>query len=69
MEPRTSRVVYCARNRTAKTIDEHLACPYCQGRARLIAEDDGRKRFCSYDPATDPVSYGFPEETSRNRLG
>jgi hypothetical protein len=61
--------VFCQRNRTSKEADEHMACPYCFGKKRELVEDGERKEFCDYDPDQDPITFGFPEGSSRNAGG
>jgi len=47
---------------------EHVRCPYCFGSEEDVARGDPA-RFCDYEPGVDPVSFGFPEESTRLRNG
>lgn len=60
--------VHCPRIGCARTVQEHAECPYCYGKESDIAPGD-RARFCDYDAKKDPVTFGFPPEASRFRLG
>jgi hypothetical protein len=61
--------VYCVRNRLMKDASEHMGCPYCFGKKKEAVEDGERQDFCDYDPDKDPISYGFPTNTTRNLRG
>ena len=63
------RKVYCVRNRLMKDAAEHIGCPYCFGKKREVIEDGKHLEFCDYDPDKDPISFGFPEDTTRNLRG
>lgn len=56
----------CARLHVERTTSEHKACPYCFGKRQDIERGD-RSEFCDFQPGVDPVSFGFPENTSRSR--
>lgn len=47
---------------------EHEHCPYCFGSAADVAHGT-HERFCGYDPARDPVHFGFPDEATRDVEG
>lgn len=68
-DDQTPKKVFCVRNRLMKDAGEHLGCPYCFGKKRQTVEDGERKDFCDFDPDKDPVSFGFPEDTTRNLRG
>ena len=59
-----ARATPCPRIHAPRAVAEHLDCSYCYGRAAAVATGD-RKRFCDYDPAHDPVVFGFPHGASR----
>jgi hypothetical protein len=61
--------VVCVRNKTPKAAEEHLACPYCFGRKREVVEGGAHRAFCDFDEEQDPVSFGFPEGTTRSDKG
>lgn len=61
----STKRVYCVRNHTTKKASEHLRCPYCFGRSREVVEAGEHERFCDFDPEKDPVSFGFPEGSTR----
>lgn len=58
--------VYCARVRDMRSVDEHLHCPYCFAPPTLIETADHTK-FCDFEPGKDPVNFGFPEWSHRNK--
>ncbi len=60
--------IHCPRIEQLRVVQDHLACPYCHGRAADVASAD-HGRFCDYDPLADPVVYGFPSRCSRLRTG
>ena len=62
------KTVHCRRVDAAKTVEEHADCPYCFGKHDEIESED-RARFCSYDPDKDPIIYGFPPDSHRQRNG
>ncbi|MBI4957698.1 MAG: hypothetical protein HY908_37170 [Myxococcales bacterium] len=68
-DERAKLSVFCVRNHVGKSAAEHLECPYCFGKKREVVEGGDRKQFCDYDAKTDPVTFGFPEGTSRNVSG
>lgn len=63
------RRVFCVRNHVSKSSDEHLHCPYCFGKKREVIDEGEREEFCDFNPDRDPVTFGFPEESSRNTRG
>lgn len=66
-DDRTQKRVFCRRNHVSKSADEHLGCPYCYGRLREVVEQGEPQRFCDWDPDNDPVTFGFPDDSSRNQ--
>lgn len=68
-EEQTPKRVFCLRNHIMKESIEHSKCPYCYGKEHELIELGERKHFCDYNPDKDPVSFGFPEDTSRNSRG
>jgi len=65
--PRLEQVL-CRRTGQELPIDEHQLCPYCFGRAQDVANGQ-YTRFCDFVPGRDPVHFGFPEGTTREREG
>ena len=57
---------FCRRIHTSKDASEHLACPYCFGKKRETIEEAERKDFFDFDPDQDPITFGFPDSSSRN---
>lgn len=58
--------VVCRRLHIARTLREHLDCPYCFG----TPEDIRSRRhdcFCDFEPGADPLSFGFPDGLRRYR--
>ena len=51
--------VHCRRIDGALTVSEHLRCPYCFGTRNDVAEG-AHTDFCDFDPARDPLTFGFP---------
>jgi hypothetical protein len=54
------QTVYCRRLLRPLPLSEHKQCSYCFGEEGEIAEGDHEK-FCDFDPAKDPINFGFPE--------
>ena len=52
--------VYCKRLRIPLPIAEHAKCLYCFGGRDGIRTGDHSK-FCDFDPAKDPIQFGFPD--------
>ncbi len=69
MVEEVSEPIYCVRNRIPKSADEHLSCLYCFERQREVVERGERSHFCDFVEGSDPVSFGFPEGTLRERKG
>jgi len=67
-EKKAKRVL-CVRDQTEKSAEEHLGCPYCFGKSCEVVVRGRLADFCDFDPAKDPVSFGFPEKASRNSRG
>jgi pyruvate ferredoxin oxidoreductase beta subunit/2-oxoisovalerate ferredoxin oxidoreductase beta subunit len=57
-------------NRTGRAFDptEHVRCPYCFGDEAAVKAGQ-HAEFCDFRPGVDPVSFGFPDETSRSTEG
>lgn len=60
--------VHCPRLAKDRTAEEHAGCPYCFGKASDVAPGE-RARFCDFQAGSDPVTFGFPDDTTRNRAG
>ncbi len=60
--------VPCPRLGRKRTTSEHADCPYCFGTQADVATGQ-RAKFCDFDPARDPVTFGFPDGLSRHRAG
>jgi len=58
--------VYCPRLGCGRPVCEHRVCLYCFGTTDQIAAGE-HARFCDFEPNHDPVSFGFPEWSFRNR--
>ena len=59
--------VFCRRTQRDLPVHEHQDCPYCH---RAEDVDTGvHGKFCNFDPEKDPVSFGFPDETTRRQSG
>ncbi|MBK7580527.1 MAG: hypothetical protein IPI67_10015 [Myxococcales bacterium] len=59
----------CRRTGQMFSADEHARCPYCAASAETIAASGDYTQFCDYQPNVDPVHFGFPDDTSRNKGG
>jgi hypothetical protein len=59
----------CRRTGRMYTVAEHLTCPYCSGKAEDIAAGGDYECFCEFEEGKDPVTFGFPDGTSRNEHG
>jgi hypothetical protein len=65
-DEKTRRRVFCVRNHVSKSSEEHLQCPYCFGKKREVIDEGERREFCDFNPDDDPVTFGFPEGSTRN---
>jgi hypothetical protein len=59
----------CRRTGRMYTVAEHVVCPYCSGEAETIERGGDYSEFCEFDAKSDPVNFGFPDDTSRVRSG
>ena len=66
--PSSERVVRCRRISADRTTEEHATCPYCFGTLAEI-QSEQHEQFCSFDPKVDPIVYGFPVGTERDKDG
>ncbi len=62
------KALRCRRTGRMSSLQEHLDCPYCSGSADEIAGARRYSDFCEYD-VTDPIHFGFIEESSRVQHG
>jgi hypothetical protein len=62
------KALLCKRTGVQVAVDEHAHCPYCFGRESEIREGD-HQRFCDYRAEVDPIHFGFPQGTLRDRSG
>lgn len=62
------KAVFCKRLGKQLPVEEHSDCVYCHGSIDEIKSAD-HERFCEFDPAKDPVHFGFPEGMSRDFKG
>ena len=62
------RMLNCRRTGQDYCLDEHARCPYCFGSQKDL-ESGEHEKFCDFEPGKDPVSFGFPEDSSRLRRG
>lgn len=60
------RRIRCLRTGEDYDAAVHASCPYCHGSQADLSTGD-RTRFCGYDPAKDPLNFGFPPGSSRNQ--
>jgi hypothetical protein len=68
-EDRAKKRVFCLRNHVSKDAEEHIGCPYCFGKKREVIEDGERQEFCDFEADQDPLTFGFPDGSSRNAGG
>jgi len=68
-DEKPAKSIYCVRNKAAKPADEHLACPYCFGKKREAVEQGERVDYCDFEEGRDPLSFGFPEDSTRALKG
>ena len=66
--PYRIRTLLCRRTQQFVAPEEHLNCPYCFGRESDV-QRGLHERFCGYQPERDPIHFGFPTETERERDG
>jgi hypothetical protein len=62
------KTLHCRRTNQDYDVEKHTQCPYCFGEEKDVATGD-YEAFCDFQPGKDPVSFGFPENTARNRHG
>jgi len=64
------RIARRAERCTGRLYDPRVCvrCPYCYGTAADVAGADPQT-FCDYDPAVDPVHFGFPGDDTRTLRG
>jgi len=62
------KALLCKRTGVQVPVGEHAHCPYCFGRESEIQQGEHR-RFCDYRGDTDPIHFGFPNDTLRDRSG
>ena len=58
----------CRRTGEKLPLAEHEQCPYCFGRTEDMATGQ-YERFCDFRPGRDPLHFGFPPDTAREREG
>ncbi len=63
-----SKLVRCRRTGQEFDTTTHTRCPYCYGSKDDVATGDHSK-FCDFKPGEDPVCFGFPGTSSRERRG
>ncbi len=56
--------IWCCRLERKRDVAEHADCPYCFGRKQQI-EGGEHAEFCDFKPGVDPISFGFPPDSSR----
>lgn len=64
---RESQVV-CRRTGEKYSSEEHHRCPYCFGDKTEVVPGE-HEAFCDYDPAKDPIHFGFPPGSTRSKSG
>jgi len=62
------KMLRCRRTGQQYDTCTHEQCPYCFGEERDVATGDYEK-FCDFREGEDPVSFGFPDNSTRNRGG
>ncbi len=67
-DPKPCRTLHCRRTKQDYDVETHTQCPYCFGEAKDVATGD-YEVFCDFRPGKDPVSFGFPEDSSRHQRG
>jgi len=60
--------IRCRRTGQDYSTGEHGRCPYCWGEKKDVEAGD-HQEFCDYDPKKDPISFGFPPDSSRQQNG
>ena len=61
------RELRCRRTGQMYSVDQHAECPYCSAEPEAIRKTGRHEDFCDFKPGVDPVSFGFPTDTSRNK--
>lgn len=52
--------LWCPRLQRPLPVEEHARCSYCFGSVTEIRSGK-HARFCDFDPARDPIHFGFPD--------
>jgi hypothetical protein len=65
-EKKPPDATFCRRLQRMLPLDEHAQCPYCFG-ATADVKDGWYDRFCDFKPGQDPINFGFPPDSSRNK--
>jgi len=69
VEPKARlKMLRCRRTGQEYDTCTHKQCPYCFGEERDI-ESGEYENFCDFQEGEDPVSFGFPDDTTRRRSG
>jgi len=58
----------CRRTGEFVTPEEHERCPYCYGRISDVKTGD-YDHFCDFHEGDDPLTFGFPDDSSRQQHG
>lgn len=67
--PMTLKELRCRRTGQMFTTEQHAECPYCFASIETIEEGGEYERFCGYDAEKDPISFGFPPDSTRTQRG
>ena len=59
----------CRRTGQMFTVAEHVECPYCSGDEATIESGKPYDEFCEFQRDKDPINFGFPPDSTRNRKG
>ncbi|MDJ0975071.1 MAG: hypothetical protein QNJ98_11470 [Planctomycetota bacterium] len=59
----------CRRTGQVYSMAQHAECPYCYAPVETIEKGGSYENFCTYDEKKDPISFGFPPDSSRAQHG
>jgi hypothetical protein len=63
------KTLRCRRTGQMFTVEKHVECPYCFGDEGAVRKGGQYKDFCEFKPGDDPVSFGFPPDSTRSQHG
>ena len=63
------KTLRCRRTGQMFTVAQHVECPYCSAHEATIEGGSAYDAFCEFRQGKDPVSFGFPPDSTRTQHG